>query len=124
MPLESLHPKVRPTHLAALCAKEQGIEQWAEFHHKLFSDRETWAESSDYVTVMKEFAGELGLDQASFDDCLDSKKYNAQIETELELGASLGVSGTPAFFVGKTFLSGAQDFSTFKALIDEQLAQN
>ena len=119
MPLESLHPKVRPAHLASMCANEQG--KWVEFHHKLFTDRSDWTESADYVIKMKAYAKELGLNQTQFNNCLDTKKYNDQIEASLAYGASLGVSGTPAFFVGKSFLSGAQDYNTFKALIDEQL---
>jgi protein-disulfide isomerase len=38
------------------------------------------------------------------------------------LGATYGVSGTPAFFVNKVFLSGAQDFETFKEIIDAEIA--
>ncbi len=121
MPLEQLHPKVMPAHLAAMCANEQ--DMWLEFHHKLFSDREDWTESSDYVTKMKDYAAEFGLDTVAFNECLDSKKYESQINTELAYGQSLGVSGTPAFFIGKNFLSGAQEYDVFKSLIDAELAK-
>lgn len=120
MPLEQLHPKVRPAHLAAQCANEQG--KWIEFHHKLFADRSDWAETSDYVAKMKGYAKDLGLNTTQFDSCLDSKKYNYKIEQSLAYGKSLGISGTPAFFVDKNFLSGAQDFKAFKVLIDAKLA--
>ncbi len=119
MPLTQLHPRVRPAHIAALCANEQG--KWIDFHHKLFADRSDWTESDDYSAKMSEYAKELGLDTTKFDECLTSGKYDAQLDKELEYGASLGVSGTPAFFIGKNFISGAQDFSTFKELIDAQL---
>jgi protein-disulfide isomerase len=38
--------------------------------------------------------------------------------------AKLGVSGTPAFFVNGRFLSGAQPFSAFKSMIDEELGKS
>lgn len=120
MPLESLHPEVMPVHLAAMCANEQG--EWKAFHDKVFTDRSDWTASSDYSVKMKEYAVELGLDSTQFNECLDSEKYLSQIQQELALGQQYGVSGTPAFFVGKTFLSGAQDYSTFKAAIEAELA--
>lgn len=122
MALESLHPKVRVSHEATLCANEQG--KWIEFHDKLFADRTTWTEESDRTAAMKAYAKDLGLDQAAFDECLDSNKYSAQIDAELAYGASLGVSGTPAFFVGKNFISGAQGYDVFESLIEAELAQN
>ncbi len=38
--------------------------------------------------------------------------------------SKLGVTGTPAFFINGRFLSGAQPFSSFKRVIDEELAKN
>jgi protein-disulfide isomerase len=37
-------------------------------------------------------------------------------------GSSLGVTGTPAFFVNGRFLSGAQSLDAFTAVVDEELA--
>jgi protein-disulfide isomerase len=36
-------------------------------------------------------------------------------------GEAMGVSGTPAFFINGRFLSGAQPFEAFKAIIDDEL---
>lgn len=119
MPIASLHPQAEVAHLAALCANEQ--DMWKEFHEKLFNSRSDWIESSDKAGQFKSYASELGLDTTSFNECLDSEKYSEQIENEIALAASYGVSGTPAFFIGKNFISGAQDYQTFKAIIDSQL---
>jgi len=119
MPLEELHPNVKPTHLAAICANEQG--KWYEFKTKLFENRNDWI-GSDINLKMKSYAVELGLDSTSFDSCLDSKKYDSQITNEINYAVSLGISGTPAFFIDKDFLSGAQDFNTFQTIIESKLA--
>lgn len=121
MPIASLHPQAELAHLAALCANEQ--DMWKEFHEKLFNDRSDWIEAADKTAKFKSYASEMGLDETQFNECLDSEKYSEQIENEIALGASYGVSGTPAFFIGKNFISGAQDYQTFKSLIDSQLEE-
>lgn len=121
MPLEQLHPQSRIAHLAALCANEQG--KWHEFHSFLFEKRSDWVSATDKPLKFKSYAKDLGLKTTQFDSCLDNKKYNSQIEEELALGTSYGVSGTPAFFIGKNFVSGAQDFATVKIIIDAELAK-
>ena len=55
-----------------------------------------------------------------FKTCLDSSKYATFVQEDMEAGAAVGVSGTPGFFVNGRFVSGAQPFSTFKGLIDEE----
>ena len=121
MALTQLHPHVKIAHEASLCANEQG--KWKEFHDKLYLDRKDWVGKSNYTSIMKNFAKDLGLNTAKFDSCLDSHKYLNQINNEINYGRSLGVSGTPAFFIDKHFISGAQNFSTFKTIIDAELAR-
>ncbi len=106
-------------HNAVLCANEQG--EFEAFSHKLWFDRDDWISASDKDSKFKAYAVELSLDETQFNECYDSNKYDAQITAELALGQELGVSGTPAFFIGKTFISGAQDYASFKAIIDAQL---
>jgi len=38
-------------------------------------------------------------------------------------GQKVGVTGTPAFFVNGRFLSGAQPFDAFRAIIDDELSK-
>ncbi|MFW5704329.1 MAG: DsbA family protein [Nanoarchaeota archaeon] len=123
-PIPQLHPLAEYAHLAALCANEQGM--WKEYSDKLFGDRQTWAALTTLDTrkdQFKEYADDLGLETAQFDACLDEKKYASQIEKEVELGKSLGVAGTPGFFVNQVFISGAQDYQTFESLIESELSQ-
>lgn len=121
LPLASLHPNVEGAHLAAMCANEQ--DKWREYSENLWEKRSEWTEASNRVTEYKAYAKDLGLNTAQFDSCLDSKKYAAQIKEEAALAQTYGISGTPAFFVGKSFISGAQDYSTFKKLIDAELSK-
>ena len=67
---------------------------------------------------MKKWAKDLGYDISS---CLDSNKYQNEVQKDLADGSASGVQGTPAFFVNGKLLSGAQPYSAFKQAIDAEL---
>ena len=50
------------------------------------------------------------------------KAAAAAVDADLKLGQSLGVSGTPGFFVNGTFLNGAQPVASFEPLIEKAKA--
>ncbi len=79
------------------------------------SQREMSAEK--YV----EYAGKIGLDVNRYKKDLASAKVKKRVDGDSAAAAKLGVTGTPAFFVNGRYLSGAQPFSSFKRLIDEEL---
>jgi protein-disulfide isomerase len=59
-------------------------------------------------------AAELGLDVAAYNECMGDGRYDAAIQENLEEGAGLGVTGTPAFFIGGFLFSGALPFEAFE----------
>jgi protein-disulfide isomerase len=115
---------------AALCAGEQG--QYWQMHDKLFAEKDlmnnaqgTTLGVADFVT----FATDIGLDGSAFETCVNSGKYKAEIQADVDFANSLppengepAVSGTPTFFINGTRLVGAYPLSTFKQIIDAQLA--
>jgi len=111
----SNHPNARPAAEASQCAAEQG--KFWQYHDKLFANPSRLGEAD-----LKQQAAEVGLDASKFNACVDSHKYRAQIDSDLKAGEEVGVNGTPAFFINGRMLSGAQPFSEFKRLIDEELA--
>ncbi len=77
---------------------------------------------ADIVKNLKDTAGKLGLDQGKFDKCVDSGEKALLVKKDLDDGSVAGVNGTPAFFVNGRLLSGAQPFTEFKKVIDEELS--
>ena len=71
---------------------------------------------------LKEWAGELGLDQAEFDTCLDSGKYAELVDTQTTTFQGIGVRSTPSFVINGKPIIGAQPYETFKQAIEEELA--
>lgn len=78
-------------------------------------------ESSISVANLKKYAKELGLNTGKFNKCLDSGEKKTLVENDTKYGASLGVQGTPGFFINGQFLAGAFPFQFFKEIINKQL---
>ena len=119
-PLYSIHPQAQKAAEAAECAGEQG-KYW-EMHDSLFEGQESWSGSQDAVNVFKGLAGDLDLDQAQFDACLDDGTYADKVTADYQEGVQEGVSGTPAFRINGIALSGAQPFAAFQQQIEYLLA--
>jgi protein-disulfide isomerase len=113
----SIHPKAPAAHAAAEAAHRQG--RFWEMHDRIFADQQGMSPEK-YV----EYARELGLDVDRFQQDLASAEVKQRIDADTSEASQLGVTGTPAFFVNGRFLSGAQPFSAFKALIDEELGKS
>ena len=79
---------------------------------------------SEYLTVdnLKKYAKDLGLDTNKFNSCLDNSEKKTLVEQETQYGGTLGVQGTPGFFVNGKLLGGAFPFEYFKEIIDKEIA--
>lgn len=53
--------------------------------------------------------------------CLDSGKYDAQLQSDIGLATSLGAQGTPGFFVNATNFAGAYSFKDMQSAVDTAL---
>jgi protein-disulfide isomerase len=110
-----MHPQAVPAAEAAECANEQGAF-WK--YHDLLFEQQYGLDRAAY----EHYAADLGLDSKSFAACLDSHRYQAEIQADANDANSVGISGTPSFVVNGRVLIGALPFSDFKKVIDEELA--
>ena len=115
-PLRQLHPEAQKAAEASLCANDQ--EKFWEMHDAMFADQGGLA-----VDKLKEKAATLGLDVEAFSECLDSDRHADRVIADLQAGAALGVTGTPAIFINGRFLSGAQPFEEIAKVIDDELSR-
>lgn len=113
-PIASLHPKAPKAAEAARCAGEQG--KFWEYHDLLF-DSQAQATQADF----KRFADQLKLDPKSFGLCLDSGRHRAAVQSDVDDGTRLGITGTPSFFINGRPMVGAQPLETFRRIIEAEL---
>ncbi len=116
-PLLKLHPYAEKAAEASECAADQGKfwEGIEEFYSKRQVDLG--------VDALKRYAGDLGLDKARFNQCLDSGEDAPRVNRDLDDGHALGVRGTPTFFIGRKVLFRPLDFATFSQLVDRELTR-
>ncbi len=125
LPLEAIHKSAFGAAKAARCAGEQG-KYW-EMHDRLFENQkalEPWTPHAEAI----------GLDVTAFDACVASDKHDAAIRRDIAEVQKLGITGTPAFLIGRTdpksskltiaaAVRGARPFADFKTEIDKLLAE-
>lgn len=106
---------------AAECASDQG--KFWEYHDALFKSQTSEKWGGFGKDNLKKFAEELGLNTATFNDCLDSGKYTALIKSDSNYASSLRVLSTPTFFINGRALVGAQPFEVFQQTFEAFLKQ-
>ena len=102
---------------AAQCAYDQGY--FWEYHDLLFEQANSLRASD-----LKRYAEDLGLDNTLFNQCLDSRQYQATVEKDLQDAYRRRFRGTPSFLVNDQALAGPPTFEILQSLIDPILMNN
>jgi protein-disulfide isomerase len=113
-PLRSIHAQAQKAAEASLCAFDQG--RFWEMHDALFGEIKKLG--TEDLTAR---ARRLNLDMEAFNQCLESSKYAATVQQDLEDGMAVGVSGTPAVFINGRPLKGSPPYKAIKKMIEEEL---
>jgi protein-disulfide isomerase len=104
------------------CANEQGkFWDWIDY---MFKNQPPETDTSMFTNDnLTSIAGQLGMDTTQFSNCMTSTKYATQASTDLADGQKAGVNGTPTVFINGTPVVGAEPYTAFKVLIDQELAK-
>ncbi|MBL7155308.1 MAG: thioredoxin domain-containing protein [Candidatus Portnoybacteria bacterium] len=114
------------------CAQEQGefqqVDEYLfEYNQELIKQTEEAVSEDDLKVIvadwLKTMVANLGLSQESFDQCLDSKKYEERVIDWFRQAEEAGVTGTPTFFINDQLVSGNQPYSVFEEIIEQALIQ-
>jgi protein-disulfide isomerase len=122
-PLEKIHPNAFKAAAAGECAARQG--KFWEMHGALFENPKELDE-----TTLHARARTLQLNESAFTACL-SGAADADVRADMKTAQALGITGTPAFFVGRVQpnrtvrllqrITGAMPVDQFQSAIDAAL---
>lgn len=109
---------------AAHCAQEEG--KFWEFHDILYNnwtgENNGWASP----TNISGFAKKLGLNEEDFSSCMTESRYISIIKASNSDAQTLGLTGTPGFFIigpdnSVTRVIGAQPYEVFEEIFNSML---
>jgi protein-disulfide isomerase len=105
---------------AARCAGREG--KFWEYHDYLYHHQRGENQGQFSPANLKRFAGEVGLDAAAFDACLDKGEDLPAIREDLGVARSKNLLGTPGFVINGQTLYGASP-SALMAALDAAVAR-
>ncbi|MFC5288443.1 DsbA family protein [Actinokineospora guangxiensis] len=111
--------------LAARAVEAAGKQGKLEpMYKKMYETQAQWGDQGvDHRDTFLGFARELGLDMATFERDLDDPTTVNRVRADLEDGVSVGVRGTPTFFINGVRFQGPPTYDGLKAEIDTALTR-
>jgi len=70
--------------------------------------------------VLADFLGSV-INASNMKSCLDSGKYDSQLTADMGLASSVGVNGTPGFYINTTNFAGAYGYDAMEPVINAAL---
>jgi protein-disulfide isomerase len=105
---------------AAECAARQ--DAFWPMHDVLYARQREWLARGGQRDRFRRWAGELGLDLARFDACLDDDTIRERLDANTDTARTRGVRATPTFWIGDAVLVGAATADRFREVLDAAIA--
>lgn len=119
-PLRVIHQNAGIAAQAAQAASKQG--KFWEMHDLLFEKQAEWSAASDPAALFKSYAKLLGLSVDQFETDLNSSETKNFVRSQEANAISLGLQGTPTFFVNGKQIQNPSSVEEFRALIRDAIA--
>jgi protein-disulfide isomerase len=103
--------------LAARAAQAQG-EFW-EYHDLLYQNQSSGNSGGYSRENLLALAEEAGLDRRRFEEDLASARYEETVQRDFTEGQSLGITGTPTFYINDQVVVGLQPLEVFEQVIED-----
>ncbi|MSP90189.1 MAG: redoxin domain-containing protein [Myxococcales bacterium] len=109
------HPNACNAHITAVCANHQG--KFWDMHDKLYANQP----KLDPV-ANRQYAQELGLDLAKYDECVKDPKVLQRLTSDIELTIKSGAYGAPRTYINNRLVTGSASTSILDYYIQKALA--
>lgn len=100
--------------MGARCAGEQGL--FWPMHDKLFQNQGVAAKEE-----ISALAKQVGVDSKKYESCITAQKFLPQIQKDYSDGETLGIAGTPTWFINGAMVSGDIPSDNLNKIIQELL---
>jgi len=105
-PLDSIHPWARTAAVAGRCAYQQDPKAFWKIYDLIYDNQDLISPESAWGKMV-DFAGQSGLNQDAFKNCMASPGAGAAIDASRQNGVLLEVASTPTVFVNGRRMVGA-----------------
>lgn len=105
--------------IALRCAPH---EKYLELYGKFLSQQATWVSQEVRLDPIFAVAQQVGMTRAQFDACLQNQSMIDGLKWIKDRGRTLGVIGTPNFFIDGKLVKKALTIEELRALLDPLLA--
>ncbi len=112
-PISAIHKNALPSALGGTCAAEQG--KFWPYYYDLFGEA-----ILDENIIIGE-ASKLKLDTQKFSECFSKQTYNNTVTGDIQDGISLGVEGTPTYFVNQQKVEGVLDINQWDQVLLKEI---
>lgn len=115
-----LSPLPHKNAMAAAQASEAANMQgkFFDMYKLLFENQTAWENSDTAPVVFEGYAQRIGLNMSAYKKDVDSVEVKARVQRDRDEGDSLGINGTPTFFIDGKAITNPNGYEAFKALID------
>ena len=115
----AFHAKARPAAEVGVALFERGgSAAFFRYHDAIFG-----AQRPLDGDLIDEAAERAGASPGEIERALRRGTAAAKVDADVDLAGAVGVTGTPAFFINGSFISGAQPIEKFRAIVDAELAR-
>lgn len=120
-PLTQIHNRAQ---IAAQAAEAAGLQgKYWEMYYLLYKNQNIWNKATG-TNDFEKYAESINLDLKTFTNDFDSDAVKNKINNDVVLANTIGVNGTPTFYLNNTRLPNPKSEAEFKTAIETFLKTN
>jgi protein-disulfide isomerase len=120
--LRAEFPIGKQSGLATIALRCAPPEKYFTLYDKLMREQAAWVSQEVRPDPIFKIAAQVGMTRAQFDSCRENRAMIAQLNSIKERGRTLGIIGTPNFFVQGKLVKSTVGIKEIRAMVDPILA--
>lgn len=111
---------------SALAVEAAGKQnKFWEMHNVLYERQKDWGEKAvSDPSIFETYAKQIGLDMDKYKNDISNKELRDRIDRDKNSGISLGIQGTPTFFINGERIPNPKGYEDFKSIVDGLMPEN